>query len=100
MSLKPFFFLLLNISAGATLVSAQDLSKFSTTKLGPWTIHMEKVLEADSVRASEIMDLIHVQIYQIIHSVPTAAVEKLETIPIWVEMNDTDYQGRASYINH
>ena len=78
----------------------EPTSAYDVRRVEGWTVRVNKKFAADDPDVcNQVMDLLKVHLVQIERAVPKAAVEKLRTVPIWVERESPPHDGMAYHPN-
>lgn len=76
----------------ASAVAFSPTSAYEEREVRGWKILVHQdLLTSHSALADEVFDLLDSQLHQIVRVVPAGALEKLRTVPIWVEVRDKNY---------
>jgi len=73
---------------------------YDVSQVQGWTVRVNKKLGAsDPALRDQVMELLHLHLYQVTRVVPKTAVEKLKTVVIWVELDDPKVKGMCYHPN-
>lgn len=78
----------------ATSQPAASPDAYDTRQMEGWTIRVNHALSDGQPKlCTELMKLLDFQLYQITREVPQPALSKIQTVVIWVELNDPLFPG-------
>ncbi len=71
-------------------------SEYEEMEIEGWTVRVNgRLLSDEPELAEETLTILRHQLYSIKRNVPGEAVEKIQTIPIWLELRDPAFPGTA-----
>lgn len=71
----------------------EPTSNYETQHIRGWMIQVNKKVLADNALATNLLELLNFQLYQITRVVPEPALARLREVTIWVELNDPLFPG-------
>lgn len=83
--LATFLFL---FTAAVSARAYEPTSNYETQHIKGWNIEVNKKLLADDALATNVLELLDFQLYQITRVVPAPALARLREVTIWVELNE------------
>jgi hypothetical protein len=89
--LVPMFLLIgLHLPCGVTAAgNYAPTSDYTVRHVEGWKVLVNNELSSGHADlAEDVLELLRYQLYQIVRAVPTAAVQELRRVPIWIEYND------------
>ena len=72
------------------------LSAYKPGEMLGWKLHVDEQLIADEALYEDVMAELRHQLYLVVKAVPEDKVEWLQTVPIWIELNNP-YHSSAQY---
>ena len=85
-----------SLAANAEPATFDPTDHYEVRALEGWSVLVNKSLIKDNPElAARTLEHLKYQLYQVVHKVPAAAVEKLRKVRIWVEENETHHPCMA-----
>lgn len=115
MKLKGLSLLLLSVAAfvwplssircfaesSPTTRPAPTADAYDIVPMEGWTVRVNHALSAGEPKlCAQVLELLHFQLYQITREVPQPALGKIQTVVIWVELNDPLFPCMCYHADH
>jgi hypothetical protein len=68
-------------------------SAYEARQIEGWTVRVSGILNAHPDLAAQALELLRVKLYDVTRVIPPPALEKIRTVPIWLEYQDRDIAG-------
>jgi hypothetical protein len=79
--------------AGATRPAFEPSSTYDTRRIEGWEIHISSKLLAERKLCDDVLALLRVRLFEVNEALPARALEQLQDVAVWVELDDPGFPG-------